>query len=145
MIAKHWMGAAAGLLAAIGGLTTAATADDARVVVPAGDREWISLGDGPVQFSPVWGDMQGAEHAFMVRVPAGAELGAHIHSADYHGVVLQGLWVHTFGDGTVANLPAGSYIMQPAGEVHQNSCAGTEECMVLLHQHAPWDFGPPPE
>src|SRR5690554_541203 len=68
----------------------------------------------PLQVAVLWGDRtKGSDDAMLLKMPAGFEAGRHTHSADYHGLAVQGTWVHTNEDAKPVELPPGSYAMQP--------------------------------
>ena len=79
-------------------------------------------------------------------LPAGVEVGMHAHTGDYYGINIQGTWVRTVeGDPVEKELPPGSYVFQPGGQFHNDRCAGPDDCVLFLHQHAAGDFIPPPD
>jgi quercetin dioxygenase-like cupin family protein len=78
----------------------------------------------------------------LLKMPSGFEAGRHTHTADYHGLGVQGTWVHTNEGGKPIELAPGSYVLQPGKQIHNDSCKGTTDCVILVHQHAPGDFTP---
>ncbi len=124
-------------------LSTSANADGHEIGVPADKLNWVPFGGGPAQMAVLWENKNGGEYAMLLKLPPGWTPGPHSHSADYHGVSLQGTWVHIFGDDDVRSLQPGSYVMQPGEELHNELCAGPEECIIFVHQHGPSDFIPP--
>ena len=126
-------------IAAVTAISTSATAAGQAIAVPADNLNWKPCG-----WLPFGSQFVGlGEHAMLLKFPAGYTTGPHSHGADYHGVSLQGNWVHTFGDDDARPLPPGSYVMQPGEELHNELCAGPEECIIFFHRHAPIDFIPP--
>jgi quercetin dioxygenase-like cupin family protein len=58
----------------------------------------------------------------------------HLHSADYHLLVVEGTMKHWLRGASVADarsLGPGSYWFQPGGQVHADACL-SESCLVFL-------------
>ncbi len=138
------LGTLIGVLAipAFTALSTSAHAGDKDIAVAVDKLNWGLLGEGPAEAAVLWGNIEGGEYAMLLKFPPGWKAGPHSHSADYHAVILQGNFVHIFGDDDVRPLPPGSYFMQSKEELHNDVCAGPDECIAFLHQHAPFDFIP---
>ena len=124
-------------------VSTSAIAAEKRVAVAADKLNWAQWGKGPAQIVVLWGDPKSGELAALLKLPPGFTPGPHGHTYAYHGVNLKGTWVHIFGSDDVRSLPAGSYVMQPGKDEHNDACAGPEECIIFIHQHGPSDFIPP--
>ena len=126
--------------------STSAVADGhemaANIANAADQLEWAPLGDRGAQISLLWGDPTGDDYAAFIKIPPGFTPGPHSHTGDYHGINLQGTWVHIIGDDDVRSLPPGSYVMQSGGGLHNDACAGPDECILFIHQHTPRDFIP---
>ena len=112
--------------------------------VPIGDLKWEPFAPGtPLQVAVLWGNRQkGPEYGMLLKLPAGFDSGMHSHTADYHAVSVQGTWVHTNEGGAARELPPGSYALQPGKQDHSDSCKGTTDCILFVHQHAPGDVLP---
>ena len=138
--------AAALLVAGVAAVSYAAGAAQGSkpINMPLSTMKFAPLAPGsPFQIATLWGDRAKGEYAMLLKIPAGVESGRHSHTADYHGVAIQGTWVHTNdGDPRTREFPPGSYVMQPGKQVHNDICKGTVDCIVLVHQHAPGDFIP---
>jgi quercetin dioxygenase-like cupin family protein len=80
----------------------------------------------------------------LLKMPAGFEAGMHSHTADYHGIVVEGTWVHTAEGDTnpPKELGPGGYVFQPGKQNHNDVCKGKTDCIVLVHQHGKGDFIP---
>jgi quercetin dioxygenase-like cupin family protein len=115
--------------AAKGGMTSADTLN------------WQKFGDSPLKVAKLWGDRDTGAYGMLFKLPPGFKAGVHAHTADYNGISLAGTWVHTM-DGETKELPPGSYVMQPGGAFHDDSCKGPEECILLIQQDAKGDFIP---
>ena len=137
-------GAAMGLAAilAVTAGSTPAIADGPGIAIPADQLDWAPFGDGPAQIVVLWGDPTSDDYAMLLKLPPGFTPGPHSHTGDYHGINLQGTWVHIIGDNDVRSLPPGSYVMQAGGGLHNDACAGPDECIIFIHQHTPRDFIP---
>ena len=59
--------------------------------------------------------------------------GFWLTTSDYHTVNLTGTWKHIFLEtGEVRELPPGSYVFQPGGEMHGDAFIGPEDCVIML-------------
>lgn len=114
------------------------------VNLPVSALKWQPAApNSPLQIAMLWGDRsKPGEYGMLLKMPAGSEAGRHSHTADYHGVAIQGTWVHTNDGAPPRELPPGSYALQPGKQVHNDVCKGTTECILLIHQHAAGDFIP---
>lgn len=122
------------------GLASANTAIADGHAVPAIEQfDWKNGGPG-LDFALLWGDWTKDEYAMVVRIKAGHAAPDHSHTFDYHGVTIQGNWVHTYGGTDDRVLTPGGYAHQTGKEVHGDRCEGTEDCLILIHQHGPRDF-----
>jgi mannose-6-phosphate isomerase-like protein (cupin superfamily) len=117
--------------------------DEVMVVKPFGNAVFVpvveSLPHGP-EFAVLWGDPDTGPSAILMKLRKGS-IPLHLHSSDYHLVVLSGTAKH-WGEGqTEAEaepLGPGSYWFQPGGEVHGDACL-TEECLVHIVWLGPRD------
>jgi hypothetical protein len=131
------------LMAVAAGSYAVGVAQGKAVNIPASAIKWVPNAPGsPMQVAVLWGDRATGEYAMLLKMPAGSEAGRHSHTAAYHGVGVQGTWVHTNDGGKPIELPAGSYVVQPGKEIHNDSCKGTTDCVIFVHQDAANDFIP---
>ena len=112
--------------------------------VPADALDWQQQTPNlPIMISLLWGDRH-ADGGFgeMVRLPPGFDSGRHAHSADFHGVLIEGTWVHEgpAGQGRDVRLGRGSYVRQAGGEMHVDRCVSTVPCVLFLFQYARADI-----
>jgi hypothetical protein len=115
---------------------------DAGAMIPAEEIVFVPLMEGsPILVAKLWGERGQGEYGMLIKVPAGFEAGLHAHTGDYHGINLQGTWVHTM-DGQTKELPVGSYVMQPGMKNHNDVCKGPGDCIWFIHQRAKGDFIP---
>ncbi|MDH3737636.1 MAG: DUF4437 domain-containing protein [Alphaproteobacteria bacterium] len=105
------------------------------------DLVWVKGGPG-LEFALLWGDWTKDEYGMIVKIKAGHAAPKHSHTADYHGVTLQGSWVHTYGENDDRVLAPGGYAFQSGKEDHGDRCEGPQDCLILIHQHGPRDFVP---
>lgn len=127
-----WM--ALWILVACGG----AVADEHAVMTPAGELEWKR--DGGPPFAQAWIEEDGS-HGRFVRFPPGFSSPVHIHTYDYHGIVVQGVMDNPMGDADDAiDLPSGSAYFVPAKSVHRTRCISDTPCLFYVHQDAPFDL-----
>ena len=103
------------------------------------DLVWVEGGPG-IHFALVWGDWTKDDYGMIAKIEAGHAAPKHSHTSDYHGVTIQGNWVHTFGENDDRTLAPGSYAFQSGKEDHDDRCEGPEDCLILIHQHGPRDF-----
>lgn len=103
------------------------------------DLVWEKGGPG-LHFALLWGDWTKDEYGMIVRIKAGHAAPTHSHTSNYHGVTIQGNWVHTFGENDDRKLAPGGYAFQTAKENHGDRCEGPQDCLILIHQHGARDF-----
>jgi len=103
------------------------------------DLVWVKGGPG-LHFALLWGDWTKSNYGMVVKIKAGHAAPKHSHTSDYHGVTIQGKWIHTFGEGDHRTLTPGSYAFQSGKENHGDRCEGSQDCLILIHQHGPRDF-----
>lgn len=120
------------------GFTTAAIADQ-HVSRSVDNLIWENGGPG-LDFALAWGDWSKGDYGMIVRIRAGHAAPKHSHTFDYHGVTIQGNWVHTYGENDDRKLAPGGYTFQSGQEDHGDRCEGTQDCLILIHQHGPRDF-----
>lgn len=131
---------AAMLLVTVG--TGSAYTVKSGIMIALDEVEWHPAREGsPVDIAVLSGDPATGAHVRLVRLPAGFVAPIHAHTGDYNGVNLTGIWKHTFVEtGEVRELPPGSYVFQPGGEMHGDACIGPEDCILLLQQSEAADF-----
>jgi anti-sigma factor ChrR (cupin superfamily) len=110
--------------------------------MPFKDAKWKPWGPGsPLQVAVLWGDPdKGGDYGRLLKLPAGFVAGRHTHAAEYHGVLIQGIWIHTNEGQPPHELGPGSYVFQPEKQIHNDSCKGPQECIIFTHQDAVADF-----
>ena len=137
--------AGAAALAVAAGLGYAAGHKDRGAMSALDEVEWIPRTNSPVETAVLAGDPATGAHVRLVKLPAGFVVPDHAHTGDYHGVNLTGTWKHTFLEtGESRELPPGSFVFQPGGEMHGDACIGPEDCIIMLSQSVAADFILPP-
>jgi len=126
-----------GLLLVAGGLVSAQTAGAVRIVTPS-DIQWVAVPGYPPGYARMMlegkADEPGA-HTYRVRMPARFRVEPHTHPADEHITVLQGPWHlglgESFDTSRLKALPAGSFVIIPAGTPHFISTEN--EAIIQIH------------
>jgi quercetin dioxygenase-like cupin family protein len=142
MARKSFLFVAVALLAAAGLAYTAAHKDHGSMVA-FDEVAWAPIEGTPLSVAVLRGDPSTGANVRLLKLPAGFVAPNHAHTGDYHGVNLTGTWKHTFIEtGEARELPPGSYVFQPGGEMHGDACVGPEDCVLMLQQSVAADFIP---
>ncbi len=127
---------AAGAAAQVAPLAPPAPSVAGSKVVAFEDLRWPPVDltrPGQMLSSVLWGDPRSGPSAMYLKLPKGT-LPLHLHTADYHLLVVQGSMKH-WGPGederAARPLGPGSYWFQAGGEVHADACL-SDECLVYL-------------
>jgi quercetin dioxygenase-like cupin family protein len=92
------------------------------------------------QMAVLWGDPNTGPSTMLLRMNKGA--GAmHVHSADYHCVVLEGTmqhWGQEQSQSQAKLLRPGSHWFQPGNVAHSDACV-TEQCLMYVQWAGPRD------
>jgi 2,4'-dihydroxyacetophenone dioxygenase len=92
---------------------------------------WVPNGQGlafkPLHYSPAAGWWVN-----LIRVERGGRISRHRHLGPVQGYVLQGAWRYLERDWTAQ---AGSYVWEPAGDVHTLEVLGNETMITLFTVH----------
>ena len=104
------------------------------VVRPAADLKFVPLPDGPpgVVEALLWGDSTKGAYGAFSKFPAGWSAPLHTHPATHKVVVISGTWIHGEPGKPDVKLPAGSYLVQPAGQKHTSACDAGSECHIFI-------------
>jgi hypothetical protein len=99
------------------------------------------------QIAVLWGDPQTGPSSMLLKLKNGAGP-LHVHSSDYHLVLLAGTmkhWGERETQAQAAPLGAGSFWFQPGGQAHGDSCL-SDECLMFVHWKGKRDgrLAPPP-
>lgn len=96
------------------------------------------------QIARVFGDMSkpGELYVFRAKLPDGYSVAPHTHPMDEHVTVIEGTMLLGFGErrneGSMRELPAGSYVMLPSDVPHYNRMKG--ETILQFHGIGPYDI-----
>lgn len=106
------------------------------VVTPSQDAKFVPLDpkqpDG-AQIAVLWGDPTIGPSAMLLKVRKGGGR-LHLHTSDYHLVLLEGTmkhWAEGDQEADAKPLGPGSYWFQPGNQAHADSCL-TDECMMFV-------------
>ncbi|WP_168565020.1 DUF4437 domain-containing protein [Crateriforma spongiae] len=118
-------------------------------VVLTSDVVWQPLnparGDKAPKAGTLWGDQtKDGASGFLVKFVDGFSSPPHIHNITYRGVVIAGALHNDDPDAAPMWMPAGSYWMQPAGEVHITAARGASVAFLEI-QSGPYLVKPPKE
>lgn len=89
--------------------------------------------DGP-SWSVLWGNPDAGPSATYLKLKKGSNP-LHLHTADYHAVMIQGTMKHWDRETPEIKAPTlgpGSYFFQPGGKAHAGTCL-TDECIMFVH------------
>lgn len=88
--------------------------------------------DGP-RMAVLWGDPATGPSAVLLEMKKGP-VPLHIHTADYHLVVIEGVmkhWAEGQSESAAPSLGPGSYWFQPGGQPHGDACL-TDKCVMHI-------------
>ena len=118
------------------------TSGKAAVMSSAEELKWTMRENGP-PIAYVWGDATSGPHAEFVKFPPQFSSPVHMHTEDYHGVVVSGTMMNPMGDATTGpELTPGPYYFVPGGQKHVTKCISETPCVFYLHQDAAFDLIP---
>ena len=130
------------LVALVAAAAAHATPPDFVRVAPA-DVHWVADPDSPgVQTATLYGDPdKPGMYAVRVRVPPHVMDRPHWHPNARYVTVLQGTWYAGTGDvfdvKRAVAMPAGSFMLHPAGAHHWDGSAGDEPVIVQIIGYGP--------
>lgn len=136
LLAAGLAGLATGASAQVAPAAAAAPSAAGSKVVAFDDLRWPPVDParpGQLLTSVLWGDPRSGPSAMYLKLPKGT-LPLHLHTADYHLLVVQGTmkhWVAGEDERAARTLGPGSYWFQAGGEVHGDACL-SDECLVYL-------------
>lgn len=105
-------------------------------VVLMSEVSWEQLnparGDKSPMSGTLWGDRTGpGPSGFLLKPVDGFRSPPHIHTATYHGVVINGTIHNDEPDAKDEYLPAGSFWTQPGGAVHVTAARGSNSLAYI--------------
>ena len=105
------------------------------------DFKWHELMPG-FSISRIWEEDPNGDNALMAKISARTTLPRHSHTGSYHGILVQGNWVHSNAKGEDFSLMPGSYVYQTGKVNHGDRCEGKVDCLIFVHRHVAGDFIP---
>lgn len=123
---------------------TAAQSDMLRESVhkPVESLSWFATGVGPMQAAVAYGDMNKGGHGTFLKMPKGFTSPVHLHTHEYHAVVIAGIIVNSEVGKADIQLRPGSYWYQVGNVKHVTQCVSDSGCTVFLIQPENFDFIP---
>jgi quercetin dioxygenase-like cupin family protein len=126
-----------GTLCAVAGFAAGVVAETKQmVVVPFQDAKFVPTDakrpDGS-QLAVLWGNPTTGPSATLLKLKKGGG-GLHVHTSDYHLVLLQGTmkhWPEGIQETDAKPLGPGSYWFQPGNQAHGDACL-TDECLMFV-------------
>lgn len=106
------------------------------VVVPFEDAQFVSLDPGrpdAPELAKLWGDPDQGPSTVLLRIRKG-EGGRHLHTSDYHLVLLEGKmkhWADEEEKDDAELLGPGSYWFQSGNQAHVDVCL-TDTCLMFV-------------
>jgi len=95
---------------------------------------------GELKAGSAYGDFSKGRHGTFIRMPAKFVSPLHYHTADYFGVVIQGVAVNTQPGNADVLLPVGSYWFQKGKENHVTKCISDTDCLFFIYQPDKFDY-----
>jgi hypothetical protein len=134
----------------VAGIAVAKGAAKAPELTTFGELTWTPMmKDMPLPaFAPIEGDgMKGAYMGYL-KLPAGFESPAHMHSSDYWAVLVQGQMTHWAADGGSEKdskaIGVGGWVHMPGKMAHISKCYPGADCVMVIMQKGKNDFIPVP-
>jgi beta-alanine degradation protein BauB len=97
---------------------------------------------GELKAGPAYGDLGKGRHGTFIRMPAKFVSPLHGHTADYFGIVIQGVVINTQPGNADVPLPVGSYWFQKGKENHVTKCISDRDCLFFIYQPDKFDYVP---
>lgn len=119
--------------------TTAGAEDKLGHLVNFDDVAWKAVGDG-VEEAILWGSEESNNAIWAFRMQPGVEFPLHMHTHDYHGLAVQGTWVHIDAEGNEHAAAQEAFAFVKGGDIHGDRCAGPEVCITLVDLDGPRDL-----
>lgn len=119
---------------------TQAQAQEVRSdTIGSADLQWKQMFPG-VKFAPAYGDWEKGAHGKFVMIDYGAEVPLHLHSNDYHAVIVSGRMANLFAGGERVEIGPGDYFYMAAKRPHAHQCMSREGCVFYTYGDALWDI-----
>ncbi len=104
--------------------------------------KWVDAPNAPpgVKEVVLWGDPTKGRFGVMEKFPAGFSAPLHSHSATLRLVIISGTVIHGPEGKPEVRLPAGSYLVDPAGYKHTTACDKASECVFFMEGDGKFDI-----
>ena len=109
---------------------------------PVESLSWFATGIGPMQAAVAYGDMNKGAHGTFLKMPKGFVSPVHMHTHEYHAVVISGTIVNSEVGKPDIKMRPGSYWFQVGNVKHVTKCVSDSGCTVFLSQPENFDFVP---
>ena len=106
------------------------------IVIPSGEAKFVPVDPARPEGTAIavlWGDPATGPSAMFMKMKK-TEGALHVHTSDYHLVLLEGTMKHRAANESAAEAKAlgpGSYWFQPGNQPHTDSCL-TDECVMFI-------------
>ncbi len=114
------------------------------VIILEKDVKFDVILPGIADFGTVYGDRETGPHGTFVKIKKGTGTPKHVHTTEYHAVILEGIVENPIpSDQTMPKqLGPGSHYFVPAGAEHITRCASNSptDCKTYFYQTSKFDF-----
>jgi beta-alanine degradation protein BauB len=135
-MAKKWTLMAAAVAAAA--LCTGGQAKAGDTIAVA-DLQWKEMFPG-VKFALSYGDWEKGAHGKFVRIDHGTKVPLHLHSNDYHAVLISGRMANLFEGGQRTEVATGDYFYMAGKRPHAHECMTQDGCFFYTYGAEAWDI-----
>ncbi len=101
------------------------TIDDQEILLETGAMDWQQMGEG-VGIKVLRVSEETGQWTALIRMAAGSTFAAHKHLGAADGMVLEGCLEYRVG-----TAPAGSYLFEPLGAVHEATTCSTDTLLYF--------------
>lgn len=135
-------------IAIVGSMESSAFAQEkiASSSLPANEIHFGATGvkteAGELMAGPAYGNPTKGRHGTFIRMPAHFVSPLHTHTADYFGIVIEGVGVNTQPGKSDVPLHPGSYWFQRGKERHVTKCVSDTDCLFFIYQPNKFDYLP---
>ena len=104
-----------------------------------GDLQWREIVPG-ASFAAAYGDWEKEGHGKFVRIAREAQIPLHVHTNDYHAVMVSGRMRNILDAGTRVELAPGDYFYMASKRPHAHECLTDEPCLFYTYGDGSWDI-----
>lgn len=134
---RHFQVAGLAATCLLAGFALGAAADQTMVVTAFENAKFVPMNPARpngAQIAVLWGDPTSGPSAALLKYPKSDSGRMHIHTSDYHLVVLEGKakhWAKGEQEASAPVLGPGSYWFQPGNQPHADTCL-SDECVMFI-------------